>query len=503
MDTQETYTLKNGMTLTDPNDIKIFEMLLEFTPHCNVNFLWNDIGLGNLFGACFQHIERFCVDNQKWYIYNNGVWEIDKGDIKSQGNMQKLLQLLHLYCKEIENDTNKDVLKQYSAYINKSSSDTILRRCLNASKNSLMINITDFDNNPYLLNCTNGLYDLRTGSIVPNTHDLYITKRTTTYPAHALTTPCMRWYQFIDEIMSHDKDKAAFLQRALGYSLLGVNKEECMFMAYGALSRNGKGTLMSAVKKALSEDYADSSDIELICQDKSGRTKDFNSPQPAIARLVGKRLVEMSETNRDHLLASAPMKTMTGRDTLITRGLHENSFAFVPQFTMWLSTNYLPTINDDTVFKSNRIWVIEFNEHFDASRQDRDLKELFESPENLPTVLRWLMDGCADYIKNGLNPPESVRKATANYRERYDRIGNFIKEKCTVDMSKKTLRSTLNAAYRSWCSSPDNRFTPLSPSNFFNEIELRGFPVRRANDGFYVHGISLNEVISSDGKIIL
>ena len=82
------------MTLTDENDIKIFEMLLSFRPHCNVNFLWNDIGRGNLFGACFQHIERFCVDNQKWYIYNNGVWEIDKGDIKSQGNMQKLLHEL-------------------------------------------------------------------------------------------------------------------------------------------------------------------------------------------------------------------------------------------------------------------------------------------------------------------------------------------------------------------------------------------------------------------------
>ena len=161
MDELNTYTLKNGMTLTDPNDIKIFEMLLSFTPHCNVNYLWNDIGLGNLFGACFQHIERFCVDNQKWYIYNDGVWEIDKGDIKSQGNMQKLLQLLHLYCKEVENESNKDIIKQYSTYINKSSSDTILRRALNAAKNSMIINLTDFDSNPYLLNCKNGVYDMQ------------------------------------------------------------------------------------------------------------------------------------------------------------------------------------------------------------------------------------------------------------------------------------------------------------------------------------------------------
>jgi putative DNA primase/helicase len=113
------------------------------------------------------------------------------------------------------------------------------------------------------------------------------------------------------------------------------------------------------------------------------------------------------------------------------------------------------------------------------------------------------MDGCAEYIKNGLNPPECVRKATANYRERYDRIGNFIKEKCTIDMSKKTLRSNLNAAYRSWCSHPDNRFTPLSPTNFFNEIELRGYPVGKYAGEYYVKGLELVTQTSSDGMIKL
>ena len=75
------YTLKNGMTLTNENDIALFNKILSLKPHKSVNFLWNDIGLGNLFAECFREEERFCVDNQKWYIYSNGVWKIDKGDI--------------------------------------------------------------------------------------------------------------------------------------------------------------------------------------------------------------------------------------------------------------------------------------------------------------------------------------------------------------------------------------------------------------------------------------
>ena len=66
----EAYTLKNGMTLTDENQVEIFTRLLELQPHFNINFLHNDIGLGNLFAECFKHCQRFCVDNQKWYIYN-------------------------------------------------------------------------------------------------------------------------------------------------------------------------------------------------------------------------------------------------------------------------------------------------------------------------------------------------------------------------------------------------------------------------------------------------
>ena len=59
------YTLKNGMTLTEESDISILLKLLEIEPHKSINFLWNDIGLGNLFAECFRDIERFCVDNQK------------------------------------------------------------------------------------------------------------------------------------------------------------------------------------------------------------------------------------------------------------------------------------------------------------------------------------------------------------------------------------------------------------------------------------------------------
>ncbi len=499
----EIYTLKNGMTLTDESQVSIFTHLLELQPHFNIKFPHNEIGLGNLFAECFNHRLRFCVDNQQWYIYDNGVWRLDKGEIKTQENMQTLLMMLPWYCEEIKTDENQDIVDKYTKFIHKSSTDVVLRRCINTSKNMMTIELSKFDNNPYLLNTTNGVYDLRTGSRIVNTPELYLTKRTNTRPLHALDTPCQRWYQFIDEIMSHDKEKVAFLKRALGYSIFGVNREECMFLAYGAKTRNGKGTLMSTLSKVLSSGYMESVDTDLICVDKRGKIKDFNAPQPALRKIVGTRIVTMSENERDVLLASAAVKSITGRDELTTRGLHENPISFIPQFKMWLSTNYLPAVNDDTVFKSDRIWVIEFNETFvSKDRRDDKLKEYFEKPENLPTILTWLMEGCKDYLEHGLNPPKCVLDATKAYRDAYDRIGTFIRECCELGEGKKVLRSNLSAAYERWCRKPENRFTPLGSHKFYNEMVLRGFQIGRIQGEHYVKGIELLPMNTNIIKLI-
>jgi putative DNA primase/helicase len=325
-----------------------------------VDYLWNDIGLGNLFAECFSGTHRFCVDNQKWYIYNRGIWTVDKGDIQAQGNMQRLLQLMHLYCSEVDLKPGEDpkILDSYKTYISKSSSDTILRRALNASKNSLVINMTDFDSDPYLLNCTNGVYDMREQKFrFAKPEDYFTLSVTCDYPTGINVRKCDRWYEFVDEIMEGDKEKAAFLQRALGYSLLGVNREECMFLAYGR-TRSGKGTLFNTIAKVLGmgtdNGYGGSVNSSLVCESKF-KDRDYNAPEPMLADTVGLRYITLSETKKGALLDVNAIKSLTGRDPRKTRQLHCPAFTFTPQFTMWLSTNFLPKVNDDTLFKSDRL----------------------------------------------------------------------------------------------------------------------------------------------------
>lgn len=487
------YTLKNGMVLTNEEDIQILELLLDQKPHCNVNYLWNDIGLGNLFAECFYGTHRFCVDNQKWYIYNRGLWTVDKGDIQAQGNMQRLLQLLHLYCGEVGED--QETIKQYKTYISKSSSDTILRRALNASKNNLVINLTDFDSDPYLLNCRNGVYDMREQKFrFAKPEDYFTLTVSCNYPTGINVNKCDRWFSFVDEIMEGDKEKTAFLQRALGYSLLGVNREECMFLAYGK-TRSGKGTLFNTIAKVLGmgtdTGYGGSINSSLVCESKF-KDRDYNAPEPMLADTVGTRYLTLSETKKGALLDVNAIKSLTGRDPRKTRQLHCPAFTFTPQFTMWLSTNFLPKVNDDTLFKSDRLWVIEFNKHFDGDDRDFSLKEIFEDKDNQAVILKWLLDGYKMYTEVGLNPPASVKEATARYARLNDRILCF-KEDCLEDApGEKVSRGLMYSKYKEWCEDEERNYNPLGSTTFYTEME-RFYKQGRSSTGRYFADVKLKD----------
>ena len=503
----EFYQTSTGQIIEDEKMSEMMYQIMKLRPHTSFVYSWDDIGMATLMSDLYQNNIRYCPQNDCWYIWDK-CWQKQGENGAISDMLQTLLNLLILYCMEISHEVGEDdkdakeLIEKYRKYISSIRKYTPMRNIMEVLKTMVRMSLKDMDSNPYLLNTTTLAYDLRTGDIVHDITPYNVTKKTTCSLPNAFTKRCDRWYQFVDEITGGDKEKARFLQRALGYSLLGVNREECMFIAYGAKTRNGKGTLFSTINTILGEDYADSAPPDLICENKAGRKTDFNAPQPALAKLVGTRLVRMSESAKDVRLDAASMKTMTGRDTLVTRGLFQNSFSFVPQFTIWVETNHLPAVTDDTVFTSNRIFVIEFNEQFTGGNQDKNLKELFSLPENRPTILQWLFDGCADYIKNGLSAPECVVEATKNYRKLHDRVGNFIEDRCDIGNDKKILRGSLYSAYSQWCVKPDNRYKPMGSTTFYNEIAMRGYPIKHRNDGTYVVGLDLKDE-TSDGTIKL
>jgi putative DNA primase/helicase len=103
-------------------------------------------------------------------------------------------------------------------------------------------------------------------------------------------------------------------------------------------------------------DYAKTLDPVSLYQKKSAG----NSHSPEIARLAGSRFVNMSELPNEFEINAAKVKQLTGGDMITTRFLYQDFFEFRPQFKIFVNTNYLPGITDDSLFSSGRLKLIPF-----------------------------------------------------------------------------------------------------------------------------------------------
>lgn len=277
-----------------------------------------------------------------------------------------------------------------------------------------------------------------------------------------------RFDRFIDEVMSADKEKGLFLQKALGYGITGDTRYECMFFLYGESTRNGKGTLMESVLSVLG-DYGKTVRPETIAQKHSVNSQ---APSEDIARLAGIRFANISEPSRGLVLNTAQVKSLTGNDTLNARFLNENSIDFKPQFKIYINTNYLPVISDMTMFSSNRVVIIPFGRHFEPWEQDRTLKKEFARPQTQSAILNWLIAGYRNLSNEGFSQPDSVVTAIHDYQHESDKLAQFADERLISDSSAEIKTATVYEEYRRWCS--DNGCYCENNRNFMHELRKLG-----------------------------
>ena len=425
----------------------------------NPRYRFDDIGFGRLFADVYKDICRFVPERKKWYVFSGKRWQADVGSLKAMELCKSLADDLLQYALTInEEHLRTNFLKECGKWQQRRFRETYLKE----AQSIYPLPFNTFDQDRYLLNCQNGTLDLRTMQFHEHKASDFLSK--IAGASYLPEVRSERFEQYIDEIMSGDLDKAKFLQKSLGYAVTGDTRHECLFFLYGETSRNGKGTLMESVLKVLG-DYGRAVRPETIAQK---RFTNSQAPSEDIARLVGIRLANISEPGRGLLLNAAQVKTMSGNDTLNARFLHENSFDFEPQFKLYINTNYLPVVNDMTLFSSGRVIIIPFNRHFDETEQDRSLKERFAKPDVQSAILNWLIRGYQLLCEEGLKPPKAVQESTAEYARESNKVIQFIEESLIEDSASEIKTSLVYEAYRTWCVK--NGHFPENNRNFNHEL---------------------------------
>ena len=327
-----------------------------------------------------------------------------------------------------------------------------------------------WDENPFLLGTKNGVVELETGRLRRAVPSDRVTMRVRVAFDPAATCPL--WLETLAGIFA-SQEMVDFMQRAVGYSATGDCREECCFFTWGG-GGNGKGTLMNTLGW-LFGDYTD--DMPYSTLERSDRGSGIPND---IAKLVGKRFITCAEVNEFNL-NEARLKALTGRDPMTARFLNREFFTFIPVSKIWIATNNKPKIvgQDDGIWR--RIHLIPFTQTF-AGRENKGLKDQLRA--ELPGILNWVVEGTRLWLRDGLNPPDTVTDATAAYRHESNPITPFVEACCVTGPELWTQAGPAFKEYERFCR--DHSVEPwqrLSNKGFYKAMEQRFVKAERRVGG--------------------
>lgn len=346
----------------------------------------------------------------------------------------------------------------------------VIEAALRALKTLLDVPMTSFDASPWLLNCRNGTVDLRTGALKP--HD----------PADRITRciqldylpeqGCARFVQFLAEVFP-DPRTVEYVQRYFGYSITGSNREQTMLVHWGSGS-NGKNTLLKALRIAMGP-YAMAGTAGLLTVDKEA------SMIHEIADLYGSRLVTIDETSDGARLNESSFKRVTGDDNVRGRHLYKSFFEYRPTYKLHLLTNHKPRVvnTDNGVWR--RLRLLPYTQAFTAEngRIDKGLDEALEN--EMHGILAWLVSGATRWHRDGLGMCPEVARASADYRNEEDMLGQFIGERCELAPGFDTPVAALYASYSAWAR--DNGAFVMSKKRLVGDLVERPLGLERSLTG--------------------
>jgi putative DNA primase/helicase len=416
---------------------------------------------------------RWCDKKEQWHECDLGE-EIDAAKQIAQKLIDKAKEALD----SGQEAGGKALMKHAVRSHDKARLDAMIS--LAASEPDMSIRQTDLDKQKHLLGVKNGVANLRTGELIPNTPDLLITRYcSVNYVPDARGK---KWPDFLAQIMLDEAKTIETLQRILGCTLTAATIEEILVIWYG-FGANGKSVLANLIRYILG-DYAVTAPPSLM----SARRQGDNSPRNDVAALAGARAAFINELSSDETLDEQTVKQLAGREPISARFLNKEFFEFEPTFTPILRTNHKPIIrgSDDGIWR--RIVLIPFRAQFTGDRCNPNVEE--ELREEAEAILAWMVQGAIKWFKDGLYLSPTVKREVAEYRSDSDVLGQFLEEKCSLsDPVAEVEQQSMYSAWKFWCES--NGHYRTTKSTLTRRLKERGVSDRKSGAKRFYTGISL------------
>lgn len=321
-----------------------------------------------------------------------------------------------------------------------------------STEDPLNIKGDEVDQKPWLLPLPNGVLNLKTGELEDGRPEDYLLSAGRV-EWQGIDAPAPIYEKTLLEIYSGNERLVEFVQRVVGMGLIGKVTQSVIIVFVGG-GRNGKsmevklwsdilGTLAGPIRSEMLLDQT--------------RNISSTGPTPDVMALRGRRLAFASETDEGCKISPSRVKWFTGDDRLTGRNPHDKyPVEWDPTHTLFLLTNHKPHAPADDFAFWERMVLIPHQVSF-VDREPKTSNEVradlllpAKLRAELPGILAWMVKGCLQYQKIGLDPPPIVKKEIEEYRRDEDIIADFLDECCEVFAGAETGSTQLYNVFEAW-----------------------------------------------------
>jgi len=358
----------------------------------------------------------FC--NQFFYEYTGTYWSIT-----DERNVKRIIL-----------DVLKDKYKQ-----------TAVRNILDIIQVKSYVDDIDINLNESkgLVNCLNGFFNIHTGKHIPHSEETKSFFSTNQFQVnYSPGAKYSRWIQFLDEIFSGDPDKnekKLLLQEMMGLCLTRETKFEKAFFLLGNGS-NGKSLVLTILETILGRSNLSSLEFDQI-------GKQFLTYQ-----LIGKLVNLCTDIDSKNKTSYGAFKRIVTGETMLADIKRKAPVNFKPHCKLIFAANKLPQTTDTSKGYFRRIMIVGFNQSFEGSRKDKDLRNKLIA--EIDGVFLWMIDGLNRLLRNQkFTVPVSSEDEMEKYLENSNSVVAFVNERCEIKIQNDYYETyeSLFSAYKKFC----------------------------------------------------
>jgi len=271
-----------------------------------------------------------------------------------------------------------------------------------------------------LLNCKNGILNLKTKELMPHSPE-YGFKYCLPYD-YDPAAKAPRFDQFMDEVTGGDNDKRKILEEFAGYAISG---DKCWIHKALLLcgdGRNGKSTFIETLQLVAGDKNFSNVELEDL--------KNENNRQ----LLEGRLFNVAEEISHNDMRETKVFKNLVAGGRTRVKLMWHQPYSIENRAKLIFGCNKIPSSTDVSYGFLSRMIIVNFDQLFDGDTADKFIRDKLSL--ELPGILNIFLAGYDRLSKHRVfSESEAVKKAVEEYTEETNIVKYWISETETVKVS--------------------------------------------------------------------